>query len=703
MKKILSIAIALSFTTLPLAAKLMDGTVAWESALEFITTMDLEGFDNPTLDGVLTINSSTDSSKPVLYVYNVCGNSGAGSRFVIVSGENRTRRVLAYGDGALDLSDIPEGLQDLIDIYREQIECIISRPGDELMLYSGRPGSGDTGISVEPLLTTCWGQDAPYNALCPVYNGNRCSTGCVSTALSMVIHYHGFAQFVEPLPEYTTSQLGICLEPLQPVDFDWDNMLDEYLEGEYSQDEAMAVAQLMQYTGQASMMDYTTGSSSTLVGNIGKALKRFGYNSETMSRSEYDDDEWDSIIQEELLAERPVIYTANRGTPNSGHAFVLDGYDSALQMYHVNWGWNGKGNCHCVLDALSPASSNSVYNCNQTMIAGIMPADKMITVDCEDGLSFVEYTGYTQTKSFTVSGMNLTEDIVLKVTADNASYAVSPTRITPAEAAAGKEVQVFFAPATGGYSTAVISLSSTGSDTVDVGLNGHGIKSNGWIRVNKTSYDVSQTLGGLENGFSKRCFLSIEFSWRSTNGLDSGSGSGLVMMGGSDSGVSLNVAPRDINPDNLSLFHVFSYDLEGDSSYAVGPELIKLAADCVYSEVPNSFSLLNNSSADFNLLIMYDFATLGEHNATLTISHPDLRVKPVVIHLNGTAVWAEDADYAYGDINGDGTADVSDVTALIAFILGSDNGVIERAADVNRDQGIDVSDVTTLIGYILGE
>ena len=55
-----------------------------------------------------------------------------------------------------------------------------------------------------------------------------------------------------------------------------------------------------------------------------------------------------------------------------------------------------------------------------------------------------------------------------------------------------------------------------------------------------------------------------------------------------------------------------------------------------------------------------------------------------------------------GDINGDNEVDVSDVTALISYILGSNTNVDPSQADVNRDNEVDVSDVTTLISYILG-
>jgi hypothetical protein len=53
-----------------------------------------------------------------------------------------------------------------------------------------------------------------------------------------------------------------------------------------------------------------------------------------------------------------------------------------------------------------------------------------------------------------------------------------------------------------------------------------------------------------------------------------------------------------------------------------------------------------------------------------------------------------------GDVNGDGSVNISDVTALIDLLLGG--GTISNpAADCNQDSSINISDVTALIDYLL--
>ena len=54
-----------------------------------------------------------------------------------------------------------------------------------------------------------------------------------------------------------------------------------------------------------------------------------------------------------------------------------------------------------------------------------------------------------------------------------------------------------------------------------------------------------------------------------------------------------------------------------------------------------------------------------------------------------------------GDVNADGTVSISDVTALIDYLLGSDVP-ISTGSDCNLDGTISIADVTTLIDYLLG-
>lgn len=56
-----------------------------------------------------------------------------------------------------------------------------------------------------------------------------------------------------------------------------------------------------------------------------------------------------------------------------------------------------------------------------------------------------------------------------------------------------------------------------------------------------------------------------------------------------------------------------------------------------------------------------------------------------------------------GDVNNDGTVDISDVVALVNFILSTESTEFDNnSADINKDGYIDISDVVALVNIILG-
>ena len=55
-----------------------------------------------------------------------------------------------------------------------------------------------------------------------------------------------------------------------------------------------------------------------------------------------------------------------------------------------------------------------------------------------------------------------------------------------------------------------------------------------------------------------------------------------------------------------------------------------------------------------------------------------------------------------GDVNGDGSITISDVSKLINIVLGKDNDYEPLYADVNQDGTIDVRDVAAIVSILLG-
>ncbi len=85
---------------------------------------------------------------------------------------------------------------------------------------------------------------------------------------------------------------------------------------------------------------------------------------------------------------------------------------------------------------------------------------------------------------------------------------------------------------------------------------------------------------------------------------------------------------------------------------------------------------------------------VGKYNLTLYLTQGILVVEK----------WTEPTPVVRGDVNQDGVVNISDVTALIDYLLGGgDNaqGISLDNADCDQENGITIADVTTLIDYLL--
>lgn len=177
--------------------------------------------------------------------------------------------------------------------------------------------------------------------------------------------------------ETYTHKLQVAGE-LKGQKYDWDNMLPTYTNNNYTQTQADAVAKLMLHCGKAVEMDY--GEESGAIVTPGRLAKYFGYDSDLMldlSRTCFTLAEWTAIIDKELQAKRPILYSGR--TTNGGHQFVCDGSDGN-GLYHINWGWGGYQDGYFDITILNPGQGGigagnvtDGYNRNCNMIIGIQP------------------------------------------------------------------------------------------------------------------------------------------------------------------------------------------------------------------------------------------------------------------------------------------------------------------------------------------
>ena len=103
-----------------------------------------------------------------------------------------------------------------------------------------------------------------------------------------------------------------------------------------------------------------------------------------------------------------------------------------------------------------------------------------------------------------------------------------------------------------------------------------------------------------------------------------------------------------------------------------------------------------NSTTTGTLDVLYD---RDEQNVFDNAHVTAARAKNWKPYKYSGSSWVEITATQIGDVNGDGTVNISDVTYLIDLLLS--NGDAPAAADVNGDSSINISDVTYLIDMLL--
>jgi len=280
--------------------------------------------------------------------YYVFNNEAVGGGYVIVSGDDRLPEILGYSDhGSIDMDNMPPNMRAWLSQYEHIISQMDSNPSLNVPNgFHAQHSAVQAKHNIAPLITTKWGQEAPYNDMAPEINGQRAVTGCVATAMAQVMCYHRWPEAATTvIPQYGYG------EELPPTTFDWDDMLDYYTGSEEAEQKA-AVAELMRYAGQAAKMQYgVDGSGATAYNTIRALMECFGYSRQMqyVMHRDYTAEEWDGLIYRELREKRPVLYTGYSPW-DGGHAFVCDGYDAQNDFYHFNWGWDGESDGYYLLE-----------------------------------------------------------------------------------------------------------------------------------------------------------------------------------------------------------------------------------------------------------------------------------------------------------------------------------------------------------------
>lgn len=274
--------------------------------------------------------------------------------YVIVSGDDEMTELVGYAEnGFFDAENVPPQMQLWLDGYAEYVAAVQSgKAKARKILLSDSPS-----VVVEPLVTTKWNQDAPFNNFAPEYtddnnNTQRCATGCAATAMAQIMKFHNWPEQGVGHYSYEHQSFGTISSNFSEHVYDWTNMIDRYNNGEYSNVQADAVALLMKDCGVSLNMNYGPVSGASIYSYTPAFKNYFRYSSRTVNRSGCETAEFTKIITDELQEGRPIIYCGTG--EDGGHAFVVDGYNTNYFL-HVNWGWGGYSDGYFDMNYMDPA------------------------------------------------------------------------------------------------------------------------------------------------------------------------------------------------------------------------------------------------------------------------------------------------------------------------------------------------------------
>ncbi len=339
--------------------------------------------------------------EPSFYVFSADDGKG----FVIVSGDDAVAPILGYSfeSPVSAYEDMPENLAawflDTDKTIRELRSAASEYEASPLWVSPAAAGG-------EYVLETAkWNQGSPYNLQCPMDGDKLSITGCTATASAIVLRYYKWPdRGVGVTEEYTTSYKKINV-PSRDLnhEYDWDNMpLKSSGDYSYSEEQKAAVSTLMADLGHAYRANYASSSTSAWHDPI-VLHDHFKISPEVRDvRSEYYTfEQWVKLIRNEIDTNGPVLYSGYN--PDSGHAFVLDGYNDE-GYFHVNWGWGGHLDGFFRLDDMTPRDGGH-YNDGQIALLNLVP-DRGQTIEnqlylYEPGLVSHTYS-YKENTQFTL-------------------------------------------------------------------------------------------------------------------------------------------------------------------------------------------------------------------------------------------------------------------------------------------------------------
>ncbi len=211
--------------------------------------------------------------------------------------------------------------------------------------------------------------------------------------------------------------------------------------------------------------------------------------------------------------------------------------------------------------------------------------------------------------------------------------------------------------------------------------------------IRDTDDNSGMIYGELEGAptFSKGDVLSD--GWSATYAVYQNTPEFTNAQGIAASGDTREVAPFERNPEQIDIMNVHEYIVLKGQTVLPDNTNGSNSDKRFFIDLPNDSLVLFNQ---FNVeLPTIEDGKTYDVTGIVTV----YRGKAQVYILDMTEVADE---YTRGDVDMDGFVKISDVTALVNYLLSNDaTGIDLKAADTDEDTFIKISDVTTLINYLL--
>jgi hypothetical protein len=282
--------------------------------------------------------------------------------WIMVAGTKLANPVLAYSyEGSFDYERAKYEDHYFLNEYTKEINFIVTNPpsnniyvhlwnmylnkkNNDLNLFS----SSDT---LKPLIKTKWDQGTPYNLFCPYDTTakQRTITGCIATALGMIMRYHCYPQTGIGTKKYTHKKYGELYSDFTKSFYQYNlmNKSKSLFTSDVSKEE---VAKLMLDCGIACEMDYGVNASGAYSKKLDYALTNyFNYNYQYKTKDNELSENWSNLLKKTLLEGIPIYYI---GGKIFSHAFICDGFEN--DKFHFNFGWGGKSDGYYSIDRLAP-------------------------------------------------------------------------------------------------------------------------------------------------------------------------------------------------------------------------------------------------------------------------------------------------------------------------------------------------------------